>query len=127
MTTTQNAVANVPVVKPYVNTSARGTRLLVAGSGNYAGFSVCYCPKGSSARRVYKGPLVPGPFCDTFACASVMDNHGGTGAELAREDAAGNLLNLQMGDLVRVGDEIYSIHPDNNNNIKLKLESVVSE
>ena len=69
-------------------------------------------PRGVSGRQVDGGPLVPGPWAFVYELASVIDNHGGTGAEAARMRAAGTEHDLVPGDVIRFDDREYKIAID---------------
>jgi len=82
-------------------------RLIIAGAENgLAGYGVVVIPAGSSARQVQGGPLVPGPWAATFGLCTVIDNAGGTGAEVARETARGDAIRVAAGDTVRLTDAV---------------------
>lgn len=93
------------------------TRLIVSGVRNSAGFMVGYISAGELARKVSFGPMVPGPWAYAFPLASVIDNHGGTGADIARERSAGTVVYAALGDVVSVEGLEYVILPENNDNI----------
>lgn len=57
-------------------------------------------PEGASGRKVHEGPLVPGPWAYLYELATVLDNHGGTGAESTRMRAAGTEHVVAIGDAV---------------------------
>lgn len=69
-------------------------------------------PRGASGRQVDGGPLVPGPWAYVYELPSVIDNHGGTGAESARMRSAGTEHDLVPGDVVRFDDREYKIALD---------------
>jgi hypothetical protein len=69
-------------------------------------------PRGVSGRQIDGGPLVPGPWAYVYELASVIDNHGGTGAESARMRASGTEHDLVPGDVIRFDDCEYKIAVD---------------
>lgn len=103
----------IPVVIP------KQTRLIVAGISHGSGFQVGYVPAGESARKVYQGPLVPGPWAYAYPLCSVISTDGGTSAEMAREKAAGLLLHVALGDRIEVEGLAYAVKATDRYNIEL--------
>ena len=78
-------------------------------------------PRGASGRQVDGGPLVPGPWAYVYELASVIDNHGGTGAESAAMRAAGTEHDLVPGDVIRFDDREYKIAVDARGFVQLVI------
>lgn len=95
------------------------TRLIVSDVAHWPGFHVGFIPPGSTARQVHEGPLVAGPWCYTFGISGVIDNRGGTRAELDQARDAGLLVEAMLGDVIEVCGYEYRIEADHNHNIKL--------
>ena len=74
-----------------------------------ARFNVGFIPEGSEARKVCNGPMVPGPWAYAFALCTVIDNHGGTGAENARAKAAARWLDVADGDSIEVCGHQFTV------------------
>ena len=74
------------------------------GSRNYPGFGLGYVGPDGECRREHGGPIVPGPYAYAYGLCGVIDNHGGTGAEIARERAAGQVLEVEPGDVLVLPD-----------------------
>jgi hypothetical protein len=84
-----------------------GVRLVIAGTENGStGYGVGYVPTGSKGRQVHAGPEVPGPWGYTFGLATVVSIWGGTGADKAREEAEGRLVNAVAGDRLILDDDL---------------------
>lgn len=99
----------------------QATRLLVAGVRWAAGFHVCYVRPDQEARREYQGPLVPGPWASAYGIAGSIDDQGGTGAEIKREEAANLILRCKLGDVIEIEGYKFLIGPASNDNIRLTL------
>jgi hypothetical protein len=98
------------------------TRVKVAGY-TVAAFAVGCVREGESGRKETHGPLVPGPWAYAFPLASVIDNYGGTAAVMARERAAGNVIDAKLGDVLIVEGRGYVIvKGSNSDNITLVPE-----
>ncbi len=95
------------------------TRVLVKTSKWSPGHLVGFIPAGKSARKECGGDLVPGPWCYAFGLSGVMDDIGGTGAAIAKEEAEGRVVRVDFGDVVRVEGLLFIVRPDHNDNIKL--------
>lgn len=93
--------------------------ILRVGNLNYAGFTIGLVPEGYMSRLVDQGPLVPGPSAYAFANASVLDNHGGTGAELRKAESESRVFHAEIGDVLDLGGVFFRIDPANNRNIDL--------
>lgn len=78
-------------------------RMLVKG-GHGSGYGIGYIKSGESGRQEHQGPLVPGPWAYSFLCASVIDNHGGTGAQIEHERKDRRLIEAEFGDLLAMPD-----------------------
>lgn len=87
----------------------RQSRLLVAGSNNMAGWGLGGWTEEGVGRLTHGADVVKGPQAYTFPMAAVIDNHGGTGAELAREREAGTLYEAADGDVVILPGASYKI------------------
>jgi len=113
------------MVRKLYNDKARPfdyTRVKVAGY-SVSAFAVGCVREGESGRQEHQGPLVPGPWAYAFPLCSVIDNYGGTGAEIARERAAGNVIDAKLGDVLVVDGRGYVITKgSNSDNIELVPE-----
>lgn len=99
-------------------------RMMVKGARNFVGYRVGFCRRGYSARQIDSGPLVPGPWAFTFGCAAILDNHGGSRAEMDGERANGLLIEATPGDVLTYDGESYRIefHPQGREWIELKKQ-----
>lgn len=79
------------------------SRILIAGSPT-AGFGMLYQDETGTCRREHGKDPVPGPYAVAFGLAGAIDNYGGTGAEIAREDAAGHVIRAEIGDTLVTPD-----------------------
>jgi hypothetical protein len=83
-----------------------GYRILVRETGWFAGFGIC----GSDSdlwNNLGEGlGTAPGPNLWGYGQAGVIDNHGGTGAEIERERAKGMIIEASIGDLFVVADPV---------------------
>lgn len=94
---------------------------LLVGDRHWSGYAIGFVPAGQQARKVYKGPLVPGPWAYAFACATVIDNYGGSKREREDAEAKGLVIRAELGDMLRIDGSVFKILPDHNNNIKLEI------
>lgn len=77
-------------------------------------FGVGAVPVGQAGNRAIPGSggaveRTEGPWAYVFGLASVIDNAGGTGAEIARNRAAGVELHAEVGDLLEIEGVVYRI------------------
>jgi hypothetical protein len=79
---------------------------------SWAGYSVGYIDAKEEGRCEHEGPLVPGPWCFAGGRCSVIDNHGGTNAEIERGAARGEPhLYARIGDVLDIDGNLFQIRP----------------
>lgn len=63
-------------------------------------YGICFIPRGDSGRQVYQGPMVPGPWAQTYGLSTVIAANPelGTGAEIRRNRANGCEATVNEGD-----------------------------
>ena len=83
------------------------TKLTIKGSYSWSGIG--YVAKGETGRKEFNGPLVAGPWAYGFALCHVIDNHGGTGAEMDRLREQGLLHEVEGGERIRVAGTLYQV------------------
>lgn len=54
-------------------------------------------------------PTAPGPHVYAYGLSAVLDNHGGTRAEIAQARANGLLIQAEVGDMLEVDGNLWSI------------------
>ena len=77
-------------------------------------FGLGFVPKGDEGRQVFQGEMVPGPWAYAFGLCSVIDNHGGTGAERQRNLEAGTEHDVEAGDTVIIDGNSYEVKVTRN-------------
>lgn len=83
-----------------------GLRIIIAGRS----FGLSYVDATGESRRTHGGPILPGPDAGMWGMASVIDNFGGTGREIAESRAAGLLITAEVGDVLAMPDgELFAI------------------
>ena len=90
-------------------TRVSATVLRFATSRSFSRNMISWTPADGCSRRVYQGPVLPGPYAAPFELATVIDNDGGTGAEIRRNEAAGLEHLVETGDLVRIDGYLHFI------------------
>lgn len=95
--------------------------VLVTPNGNR--LAVLAMPRGQEARREFDGAMIPGPWADTFGKCTVIDNHGGTGVEMARLDEAGKVHHVQTGDLLSIDGNTYRVRVFGRDHIRLEVSA----
>lgn len=96
---TTHDLRGVPTEDRYGDSVVVNARLVIAGAHNGStGYGLLVVPEGREGRREFGGPMVPGPWAAAFGLAGVIDNYGGTGAEIAREKAEGRYFAVEPGD-----------------------------
>ena len=105
-----------------------GETMLSTNRGRYR-FNVGHVPVGEESRKEFGGPMVPGPWAYTYGLCSVIDNHGGTGAEIAKAKDEGRGLEVKDGDLLRVAGHVYTVRYSDwhRRGENLKLDAVKEE
>lgn len=78
-----------------------------------------FCGPESVTRRVHQGPLLKGVYAYAFAKGVVIDNHGGSGRELAEARGAGKVVDASIGDVLVMRGYPFVIESERNDNIKL--------
>lgn len=86
-----------------------GDRVLVIDGRRFAYALVG--PLGE-CRRTFGGPVEPGPYLFAVARAIVIDNHGGTAAEMQRLRETGRVFHVEHGDHVDVNGATYVVNVD---------------
>ena len=111
MTTTTRKIS-IPMV-PDPGREGRGLRTEhVIHVGNYRRYGIGAVPRGASARKEQGGPMVPGPWAYVYGLSSVIDNHGGTGAERQRKLAEGTEHDVAEGDRLEIDGMTYALRID---------------
>lgn len=98
---------DIPGVSEGTRVSA--TVLRFATSRSFSRNMISWTPADGCSRRVYQGPVLPGPYAAPFELATVIDNDGGTGAEIRRNEAAGLEHLVEDGDLVRIDGYLHFV------------------
>ncbi|MEQ7008385.1 hypothetical protein ABN028_19610 [Actinopolymorpha sp. B17G11] len=84
-------------------------RTYSAYQGHTVRLAIGYVDANGTCRRKAGRPMEPGPYVYTFPMASVIDNHGGTGAESARNKAAGLEWDAEPGDEFLIDGVVYRL------------------
>lgn len=90
-------------------TRVSATVLRFATGRSYSRVMISWTPADGLSRRVFQGPILPGPYAAPFELATVIDNDGGTGAEIRRNEAAGLEHLVETGDLVRIDGHLHFV------------------
>jgi hypothetical protein len=77
-------------------------------------FGLGFVPEGHEGRQSFMGEMVPGPWAYAFGLCSVIDNHGGTGAERQRNLAANLEHDVEAGDTVIINGNTYEVKVTKN-------------
>lgn len=99
-------------VEPIPGASYHDNRLIVDGFTTT--FGIGHVPEGESGRKQSHGCLVPGPWAFVYGLATVIDNRGGTAADIARQRREGKLVEAKLGDILIVAGHEYRIEPAND-------------
>lgn len=75
-------------------------------------FSILYVGPEGSCRLVHGGPIVPGPHAFLIPQCTVVAAVGGTGAESARNRAAGTEVELRAGDRLVLNGLVFEIQDE---------------
>lgn len=86
-----------------------GARLLVEGSNNPSGWRIGGWTKDGEGRKVDGGLIEAGLYAFAFGLCTVIDNHGGTGAEIDRARRKGLLIEARPGDKLKLPGGVYRI------------------
>ena len=84
--------------------------------GTYHKLAVCSVREGEEGRRVFKGPLVEGPWASTFGLSTSIVSHDNS-AEL--DDEASRTIEVESGDLIEVDGTVYEVSVYRKEYIKL--------
>lgn len=95
----------IPIDRP----DGRRSTHVLSLKGTYHRFAVGRIAEGSEGRQVTDGPMVPGPWAYAYGLASVIDCHGGTGAEIERNQAEQREHEVTEGSRVRIDGVIYRV------------------
>ena len=90
-------------------TRVSNTVLRFAKGRSYSRNKISWTPADGCSRREFQGPILPGPYAAPFGLATVIDNYGGTGAEIRRNEAAGLEHLVEEGDLVRIDGYTHTV------------------
>jgi hypothetical protein len=98
-----------------------GTGCVLRVRGHRYSFSFV-SPEGT-CRRVYEGPILPGPYAYAVALPVIIaaNPEHGSGAESRRLREAGAEVDAEIGDLVELGGYTFRIVTAPNDNIELHL------
>jgi len=91
------------------------TTLIIKGASNRGGpggWGVCGWDATASGRVETGGPEIQGPRASLFGKCSVIDNHGGTGADHQRLAGRGLLVHVTPGDIIEVDGVSYKVSLD---------------
>ena len=80
-----------------------------SGAGGPGGWFVGGWDNSGEGRTEFQGELVKGPHAYIGGRASVLDNHGGTGAVWKRAEAEGLLFRLKAGEPVAIHGTVYRL------------------
>jgi hypothetical protein len=83
------------------------TKLTIKDSYSWSGIG--YVAAGATGRKEFGGPMVEGPWAYGFGLCHVIDNRGGTGAEMDRLRADGLLFEVAGGELIEVAGTLYEV------------------
>ena len=83
-------------------------RLLVEGASP-VGYYIGGVGADESCRRVHGGPQVPGPYYWASEHCAVIDNRGGSGAEIKRAREAGLVIEAKVGDWLEIDGTLWLI------------------
>lgn len=83
---------------------------------------VGYVDETGTCRRVFEGPILPGPYAFAFGLATVIDNHGGTAAEADRNRAAGTEYDVEHGDRLVLGTNVFRVEVNRYREVRLVHE-----
>ena len=74
-------------------------------------FGICFVAEDQEARQEFEGPLVPGPWAQTFGLATAIcsDPSLNSSAESARNIAAGTEAIVADGDLIQIDQHLFRI------------------
>ena len=81
-------------------------------AGHVCRMKVSYIGKDGCGRREYMGEILPGPYAAMVPLGTVIDNHGGSGAESRRLRDAGLEYDVEDGDRVEIDGLVYEIRDD---------------
>lgn len=98
------------------------TRITV--NGTLTRFGLGYVGPRGVCRREYQGPILAGPYAYAYGLAAVIDYHGGTGAERARNIDAGLEFDLNVGDFLEFNGEEFRIEFNGRDKHNLRLVHV---
>lgn len=77
-------------------------------------FGLGFVPEGHEGRQTFQGEMVPGPWAYAFGLCSVIDNHGGSGAERQRNLAANTEHDVEEGDTIIIDGNSYVVKVTRN-------------
>lgn len=83
--------------------------MILVEKGTYNRFKIGGVPKGSEGRKEHGGELIPGPWHYIFGLCTVIDNHGGTGAEMDRARQQKLVLEVSPGDKLVIDGIEYTL------------------
>jgi hypothetical protein len=89
--------------------SRQGVLVMVEGSNGRGGHSLGGCTKDGKVRRVFQGPVEPGPYAFFTPACCVIDNYGGTRAILDRAEARGDIFRVKAGDVLQLAGDAYRV------------------
>ena len=94
---------------------------VLALKGTYHRFGLAAIPRGKSGRKVFQGPLVPGPWAFAFGLSSVIaaNPEHGTYGDIRRNKAAGLEHEVEAADLIRFDGVTYRIEVERRQYINL--------
>lgn len=94
--------------------------IILKNMHSYDRYAVGGVPKGRSGRKENGGPLVPGPWHYMFGLCTVIDNYGGTGAEMAKARAENRVYDIEPGTKLEIDGLKYVIEKSWNGVLVLR-------
>ena len=97
----------IPTVLPHDNDRTGYNKYTILNiKGTYYNHAVCSVRKGESARKVFQGDLVEGPWASSFGLSTSIVAHDNSD-ELADEDS--RTIEVQTGDIIKVDGTFYEV------------------
>lgn len=91
------------------------------GGGNVpTRYGVGGVAKGQKGRKEFGGPMIAGPWHYVFGLCTVIDNYGGTGAEMAEKRAANLVVEVELGEVILIDGIKYVIESTFNGVSKIE-------
>jgi len=98
---------------------------VVIYKGNRYGWGLV--PEGKEGRKVFQGPMVPGPWGFLYGLCTVMDNHGGTGREMELLRERGLVIEVKDNDILVLNGTPHIVGPEGHYHPRLTVCEVEDE